>query len=628
MQSAFKMQNTTIDLEALLSVPSVTSFDISTDGRIVFCSNKSGQFELYLSKLTGEGLESWDQITSGEESKVSPKFLPDSSKVMYASDLQGDEKFGLYTLDTGTKTIEKLTSVDGFTIYPNAEISKDGKKIAYVSNQQGQFATYVLDIETGHSSRISYHDLTDQFAIISPDSRWVAYSSNVKAQEMGVFMRSLENPSMGVIKLEENGVQIDADQPAWSPDSKRLAFVSASKGMYDIGLWSFETNEIVWLTSSEHEHYEPIFSNGGGKLAYTVNSGGDIKLVIHDLEAKNSSVIEFKHGVLSSPKFSYDDRSVFFQFVGPRNPHDVWQYRIEDEKFVQITNSLPGDVEVGNFAEGEQILYPSKDGTKVPALIYMPNRSIPVEEERKGPKRSRGKGTRENLPAVIEIHGGPTSQALNSWAPFVQAMVAKGFVVLRPNYRGSTGYGKSFREANTHLMGEIDLADCVSARDFLIKRNLADPKKIGVTGGSFGGYLTMCCLTKYPNGWSCGSALLPFLNWFTEIKNEREELRFWDLQNMGDPDKDWARLRDASPIFFIDRVKAPVQIIAGAHDPRCPLEESEQARDELQKLGRAVDLQIYADEGHGFRKTRNKVDAYSKIIAFLEQNILREKKTS
>lgn len=618
------MQTTTIDLEALLSVPSVTSFDISTDGKIVFCSNKSGQFELYLSHLTGEGLDNWEQITSGEESKIGPKFLPDNSKVMYASDFQGDEKFGLYSLDTGTKTIEKLIRADGFTIYPNAEISKDGKKVAYISNQQGQFATYVLDIETRHSSRISYHDLTDQFAIISPDSKWVAFSSNVKEQEMGIFIRSLENPSLGGIRLGENGVQIDADQPAWSPDSKRLAFVSASKGMYDIGLWTFETNEIVWITSSDHEYYEPIFSNDGRKIAFTVNSGGDIKLVIHDLETKNSSVVEFRHGVVSSPKFSHDDRSVFFRFVGPRNPCDLWQYRFEDEKFIQITYSLPTDVEVSNFAEGEQIFYPSKDGTKIPALIYMPNRSIRVEEDTKVTKRTRGKGTRENLPAVIEIHGGPTSQALNTWAPFVQAMVAKGFVVLRPNYRGSVGFGKSFREANRYSMGETDLADCVSGRDFLIKRNLADPKRIGVTGGSFGGYLTMCCLTKYPNGWSCGSALLPFLNWFTEIKNEREELRFWDLQNMGDPEKDQARLRDASPIFFIDRIKSPVQMIAGAHDPRCPLEESEQARDELQKLGRPVELQVYSDEGHGFRKTRNKVDAYLKVIAFLEQNIFRD----
>ena len=260
-----------------------------------------------------------------------------------------------------------------------------------------------------------------------------------------------------MIRLLEEGFQIDADSPAWSPDSSQIAFVSASKGMYDIGLWTVDSGEIKWLTKSDREYHEPIFSNHGKKLAYTVNSGGDIKLVVHDIENNEQSIIEFRHGVISSPKFSHDDKSIFFQFTGPRNPYDVWQYRFDDEKFVQLTNSLPDDIEVSNFVEAEQIFYPNKkDGLRVPALIYMPNKSVTVKSKKKVTKQMRGKDTREHLPAVIEIHGGPTSQALNTWTPFVQSLVAKGFVVLRPNYRGSTGYGKTFREANRFVMGDLD----------------------------------------------------------------------------------------------------------------------------------------------------------------------------
>ena len=623
-----KLESTELNLEALLSVPNVIGVDISPDGKIVFASNKSGQFQLYLGNLTLDGVNNCGQITFDEESKISPKFSPDSSKILYASDFSGDEKFNLYLYDIVTKKVERLAGSPDFSIYPNANFSKNGKKIAYVSNRQKKFAAYTFDLETGHTSRISYHTFSDDYATISPNARWIAYSSNVKAQEIGIFVASLESPSRGVVRLEEEGFQIDANQPAWSPDSKQIAFVSASKGMYDIGLWIGETREIRWLTKSNREYYEPVFSNDGKKLAYTVNSGGDIKLVVHDIENSEGSIVEFRHGIVSSPKFSHDDKSIFFQFTGPRNPYDVWQYRLEDEKFVQLTNSLPDDIEVSNFVEGEQIFYPNKkDGMRVPALIYMPNRSVTITSKKKVTKQMRGKDTREHLPAVIEIHGGPTSQALNTWSPFVQSLVAKGFVVLRPNYRGSTGYGKTFREANRYAMGDLDLADCVGGRDFLIERNLADPERIGVTGGSFGGYLTMCCLTKYPDGWACGSALVPFLNWFTEIKNEREELRFWDLENMGDPEKDEERLHNASPIFFVDKIKAPVLLLAGANDPRCPLEESEQARDELTKLGRPVELKTYADEGHGFRKTKNRVDAYTSIMAFLEKNI-SNKRTS
>ena len=190
-------------------------------------------------------------------------------------------------------------------------------------------------------------------------------------------------------------------------------------------------------------------------------------------------------------------------------------------------------------------------------------------------------------------------------------------MVIAPNYRGSMGYGREFREANRFVMGKLDLDDVVKSVDFIVGTGLADAKRIAVTGGSFGGYLTMCALTKHPDVWAAGSALVPFLNWFTEMANERDDLQYWDKQNMGDPEKDKERLREASPIFSIERIKAPVQMIAGAHDPRCPVSETLQARDELQRLGKRADVVIYEDEGHGFLKLDNRLDAYKKNLQFL-----------
>ncbi len=618
-----KLEANELDLEALLSVPGIVDFDVSGNEKLIFVSNKTGQFQLYHGTISQDGVVEYVQLTEDEESKAGPRFSPDSSRVLYASDHHGDEKFNLFLYDFEKKSTTQLTNCDT-TIYPNAYFSKDGKRAAYISNHQKQFATYILNLETNHTSRISYHPFPDEYATISPDSKLVAITGHIGAQEEGVFVTSLGNPSSGEIKIEENQNQIDASQPTWSPDSSKLAFVSASKGMFDIGVFSLENRGITWLTRSDHEYGEPTFSNDGKKLAFTQNSGGDVKLVVHDFQINENRTLDFRHGIASSPKFFSDDRSIVFLFEGPRNPYDLWQYRFADDKFVQLTTSLPDGIDVSNFVDGEQISYKSKDQLNIPALLYMPNKSALVNRKKNAPKRARANASRENLPAVIEIHGGPSAQALNSWSPFIQALVSKGFLVLRPNYRGSTGFGRKFREANRFVMGDLDLADCAGARDFLVQRRLADPKKIGVTGGSFGGYLTMCCLAKYPDLWSCGAALVPFLNWFTEIQNEREELRFWDLQNMGDPEKDKERLKAASPIFFLDGVKSPVLLVAGANDPRCPIEESVQAKDELEKYGRDFELLVYGDEGHGFRKTKNKVDAYSKTIAFLEKNILRK----
>jgi dipeptidyl aminopeptidase/acylaminoacyl peptidase len=129
----------------------------------------------------------------------------------------------------------------------------------------------------------------------------------------------------------------------------------------------------------------------------------------------------------------------------------------------------------------------------------------------------------------------------------------------------------------------------------------------------------MTCLTGYPDRWAAGSAVVPFLNFFTAHANSREDLQHWDLENMGDPVTDYERYHERSPYFFLDRVRAPIQLIAGAHDVRCPASESVQACSRLRQLGRQCDLVLYPDEGHTFLKQANRLDAEVRRLAFLSQ---------
>lgn len=175
--------------------------------------------------------------------------------------------------------------------------------------------------------------------------------------------------------------------------------------------------------------------------------------------------------------------------------------------------------------------------------------------------------------------------------------------MLAPIYRGSTGYGRAWQLANRFDLGGSDTQDVVAGADYLARHALADPARMAVTGTSYGGYLTMTSLTQYPDRWAAGSAVVPFLNWFTEFANERSDLQQWDRENFGDPETDRDLFHERSPFFFLDRIAAPVQLICGAHDPRCPASESMQARDELQAQGKHCDFVLYADEGHGFLKT-------------------------
>jgi dipeptidyl aminopeptidase/acylaminoacyl peptidase len=223
--------------------------------------------------------------------------------------------------------------------------------------------------------------------------------------------------------------------------------------------------------------------------------------------------------------------------------------------------------------------------------------------------------------AIVYIHGGPASQSTNSFNRFIQHIVNQGYMVIAPNYRGSTGYGRDFQHANLFDMGGGDLADVLAATEFLVRTGYPDPKKLIVMGASYGGYLTMMAVTKAPDLWAAGVALVPFVNWFTEIENEDPVLQQSDRATMGDPKKNPDFFRQRSPFFFVDRIKAPLMLLAGAHDPRCPPEETTQVVEAISKGGGKLEHRIYPDEGHGFARLENQLDASQRITNFLKAHV-------
>ncbi|MCS7282832.1 MAG: S9 family peptidase [Anaerolineae bacterium] len=317
-----------------------------------------------------------------------------------------------------------------------------------------------------------------------------------------------------------------------------------------------------------------------------------------DLESGETRTYEVECGIHSYPRFTPSGESLIFLFENPRHPPGLWALHLNDGTFCPLIQSLPPDLQDAPFVVPEEVEYPSLDGKRVPALLYRP----------------RAEGRR---PAVLYVHGGPTWLARVCWDPLVQHMVSRGWVVLAPNYRGSTGYGRAWQLANRFDLGRGDTWDVVAGADYLVREGLADPGRIAVTGASYGGYLTMTALTGFPDRWAAGSAVVPFLNWFTEYANEREDLRHWDRENFGDPEKDRDRFYERSPFFFLDRIQAPVQLICGANDPRCPASESIQARDALLAMGKTCDFVLYPDEGHSFLKRENLLDSRKRRVEFL-----------
>ena len=265
-----------------------------------------------------------------------------------------------------------------------------------------------------------------------------------------------------------------------------------------------------------------------------------------------------------------------------------------------------GGVRSQDMVEPVLVHYPSKDGKwTISAFVYTPY-NLPRNGQH---------------PAIVYVHGGPTAQTMNTFNRFVQYMSNQGYLVIAPNYRGSTGYGKEFQQANLFDMGGGDLQDVLSAADWIKQTGYVDPKKLILMGGSYGGYLTMMGVTKAPEVWAAGIPIVPFVNWFTEIQNEDPVLQQSDLATMGDPEKNKALYEDRSPINFVDKIKAPLYLLAGGNDPRCPKTEAQQVVDAIKKRGGVVEYKVYENEGHGFARVEHQIDAYKRVADFLKAHV-------
>jgi dipeptidyl aminopeptidase/acylaminoacyl peptidase len=411
----------------------------------------------------------------------------------------------------------------------------------------------------------------------------------MRASDRGIFLVEVETGRYEQIKA--SGVELNAQHPAWSPDSNLLAFSAQSADWFDIGVYDVATGSINWLIPGPGDDSMPCWSPDGNKICWVHAEGAVNSIWVYE---RNMQLTQYfvSAGIHHQPRFTSRDE-ILFLFESPAQPPDLWKLKL-DGTLEQLTFSLPDQLQQAGFVFPREVSYVNRD-VQVPALLYP------------------GTGSQ----AVIHIHGGPNAQARLEWNPLVTHMASRGWTVLEPNYRGSTGYGRTWQMASILDMGGVDTGDCAAGVAYLKQEKLAG--RVAVTGRSHGGYLTMTCLTRYSELWCGGSAVVPFLNWFKSHKESRKDLQHWNIENMGDPDENYERWYNASPYFFLDRLTVPVQLICGAHDPRCPASDSLDARDKLEELGKEVQLLLYEEEGHSFLKIENLIDAEMKRMQFLTE---------
>ncbi len=602
---------------------------------VAFVSNLSGRNNLWL--VASEG--GWPmQLTVSEQRQTSPTWSPDGKWIAYMSDYDGDEQWDIFLVSPKTGQVVNLTNTREIAEESPAW-SPDGRYLAYTVKPKTS-SVFEIDVydtvlrDVKHLTTGTAKDRMNVAPIWSKDGKFIVYTQEQsKGTDSNVFLVDVASAQSTLLTPHDGERTYSANDI--SPDGKSVLITSNAGDGYDnVGLLDIASKKIRWLTQDKWEISGESFSPDGKFLTYTANVDGNTDIYLYDVASGKAHALPLPKGVnhvagRASP-FTRDNSHLLYYHTGPTAPGDLWVYTLSceealtdqeaknkikstragapapHEKSHQLTHSLVGGVRSEDMVEPYLVHYPSKDGKwTISAFVYVPY-NLPHSPEH---------------PAIVYVHGGPTAQTMNTFNRFVQYMANQGYIVIAPNYRGSTGYGKEFQHANLFDMGGGDLQDVLAAADWIKQTGYVDPNKLILMGGSYGGYMTMMGVTKAPELWAAGVPIVPFVNWFTEIQNEDPVLQQSDLATMGDLEKNKALYEDRSPINFVDKIKAPLYLLAGGHDPRCPKTEAQQVVDAIKKRNGVVEYKVYENEGHGFSKVENQIDAYKRVADFLKAHV-------
>ena len=580
------------------------------NSKLLVTSNRSGIYNAYTVSTSGGD---FTPLTVSDSASVfAVSYFPNDERILYRADNNGDEIFHLFLLDLDNK-ITDLTPSEG----ARASFSgwaHDEKSFFYTSNKRDKryMDIYEMTIDDMSSKLIYQNDEGYNFNTISNDKNLIALSKTITRTEVDLFIYNRTTKEYTKINnsLSSNSAQ------DFTLDSQYLYYTTDEDSEFSfLKKYNIETGEsekvlekpwdIMGIYLTHNQTYMVAYINEDGKnlIEVTNMNTGDIL----DLPS-------FENGNITNVGFSRDENIIRMYVGDSSSPPNLFTYNLETKKQHKITNVLNKDINPEHLVKAKVIRYKSFDSLKIPAIYYLPHQA---SEENK-------------VPGIILVHGGPGGQSRQNFSDLTQYLVNHGYAVLAVNNRGSSGYGKTFFLMDDQNHGEKDLQDCVEGKNWLASQKEIDADKIGIMGGSYGGYMTMAALTYTPEEFAVGVNIFGVTNWMRTLKSIPpwwESFKLALYKEMGNPHTaDSIRLKRISPLFHTENVTKPLMVLQGAQDPRVLQVESDEIVAGVKKNGVPVEYILFEDEGHGFVKKENEIKAYNSILKFLNTYLKDENK--
>ena len=502
--------------------------------------------QVWLVRPDGTGLR---RLTpGGKETNRLAGFTRDGKRLRLSSNARTGSGIDADLLDVaggGALATTRGPGLNGYT-----DVSRDGRRAVLTRLvSRGDNDLFLVDLASGAETLLTPHERPGSFSggLFSPDGRTVYLSSNA-GRDLLAFAR---------VRLDSDG------KPG------PIEVVSARD---DAELSDFDVDE-------------------SGKTALLVwNVAGKSELAFLDLPSgKATRGPALPSEIAGGVTFSKDGSRVAMTLSGAAAPNDIWVLDRPSGRLRQVTHSPHAGVALEQLVRPTLVRFPGRDGLPLSGWLY------------------RAPGASGPGPVVLSFHGGPEGQERPAFRADYQALLSQGISVLAPNVRGSSGFGKRFVNLDNGALRKDAVADIAAAVDFVVKERIADPRRIGITGGSYGGYMTMAGMTEYPDLFAAGANLFGIVNFATFFAHTEAWMAAISKVEYGDPETQAEMLASLSPIHRLDRVKAPTIVLHGANDTNCPVVEAEQVVENLKKRGVPVEYVLFPDEGHGWRKVSNRI---------------------